>query len=184
MARPTPVLPLVGSMSVPPGLSRPSRSAASIRDTATRSLIEPPGFIASIFARICGLTPAARRERRTSGVFPMGATMEALIPIAMSTSRLIATQEDTFRRPGSARASLRRRSRRSREVGADDQVIAGAQRRVPAREPRAVVMTVHDIEHGVRSPAGGEKAGRSRARTSPGEHACGAVADDAEELAA
>ena len=44
MARPVPVLPEVGSMIVPPALSFPSRSAASIRRSATRSLIDPPGI--------------------------------------------------------------------------------------------------------------------------------------------
>src|SRR3954447_904652 len=96
MARPTPVLPLVGSMSVPPGLSRPSRSAASIRDTATRSLIEPLGFIASIFATSCGLSPAPRRERRTRGVSPMASMIDSLIPVAVSTSLLTASQGTYF----------------------------------------------------------------------------------------
>lgn len=39
-ARPTPVLPEVGSMMVPPGRSRPSRSAASIMATAIRSFTD------------------------------------------------------------------------------------------------------------------------------------------------
>ena len=38
------MLPDVGSTIVPPGFSRPSRSAASIIAIATRSFTLPPGF--------------------------------------------------------------------------------------------------------------------------------------------
>jgi len=48
IARPTPVLPEVGSMIVPPGLSAPLDSAASIMPSAMRSLIEPPGLLRSL----------------------------------------------------------------------------------------------------------------------------------------
>ena len=41
------MLPDVGSMIVPPGLSLPVASASSIIDSAMRSLIEPPGFARS-----------------------------------------------------------------------------------------------------------------------------------------
>src|SRR5437764_1455248 len=71
MARPVPVFPEVGSTIVPPGRSRPSRSAASIRATATRSLIDPPGLNASSFATSCGRRPAPIRASRTSGVSPI-----------------------------------------------------------------------------------------------------------------
>ena len=54
MARPWPVLPDVGSMIVPPGLSRPARSAASIIGSPMRSLTEPPGLSVSSLARISG----------------------------------------------------------------------------------------------------------------------------------
>ena len=43
-ASPTPVLPAVASTIVPPGLSRPSFSAASIIETPIRSLKLPPGL--------------------------------------------------------------------------------------------------------------------------------------------
>ena len=49
-ARPTPVLPEVGSTMVPPGLSSPLASAASIILIAMRSLELPPGLRYSIFA--------------------------------------------------------------------------------------------------------------------------------------
>ena len=48
MARPTPVLPEVGSMMVDPGLSNPATSAASNMDSAMRSLMEPPGLLRSL----------------------------------------------------------------------------------------------------------------------------------------
>ena len=54
MASPTPVLPEVGSTIVPPGRSRPSRSAASIIASPMRSLFDPPGFMNSSFASSVG----------------------------------------------------------------------------------------------------------------------------------
>ena len=49
IARPTPVLPEVGSTMVPPAVRRPSCSAASTIARAMRSLMEPPGFDRSLF---------------------------------------------------------------------------------------------------------------------------------------
>src|SRR4051794_30371809 len=81
MARPMPVLPEVGSMMVPPGLSFPVFSASSTIESAMRSLIEPPGFARSLFTHT-SLEPK-RRLRRITGVLPMvarmvGAFMDAL----------------------------------------------------------------------------------------------------------
>jgi len=45
-----PVLPLVFSTMVAPGLTRPSRSALSRMYIAIRSLMAPPGFMNSHFA--------------------------------------------------------------------------------------------------------------------------------------
>ena len=78
MARPVPVLPEVGSTIVPPGRSRPSRSAASISATATRSLIDPPGLNVSSLATRRGRSPAPIRDRRTSGVSPIVSRIESL----------------------------------------------------------------------------------------------------------
>src|SRR5215203_6744687 len=85
MARPVPVLPDVGSMIVPPGRSRPSRSAASTSRIATRSLIDPPGLKYSTFATICGVRPAPMRLSRMSGVSPTVSRIESL----MSGSSLV-----------------------------------------------------------------------------------------------
>ncbi len=52
LASPMPVLPLVGSMMVAPGLSSPFRSASSTMDSATRSFTLPAGFKYSSFAKI------------------------------------------------------------------------------------------------------------------------------------
>ena len=84
------MLPLVGSMIVPPGLSLPSRSAASTRAIAARSLIEPPGLSASIFATSCGLSDFPRRERRTSGVSPTASRIESLMSTSVSDAVFIA----------------------------------------------------------------------------------------------
>ena len=76
IARPMPVLPDVPSMMVPPGLSRPARSASSIILTAMRSLIELPGLKVSIFANTSAATrPAVIRLIRTIGVSPMAPRM-------------------------------------------------------------------------------------------------------------
>src|SRR4051794_18636235 len=90
MARPVPVLPEVGSMIVPPGRRRPSRSAASTRRMATRSLIEPPGLKYSTFATSCGVTPAPMRLRRMSGVSPTVSRTESLMSaVSCAVSELV-----------------------------------------------------------------------------------------------
>jgi hypothetical protein len=72
IARPTPVLPDVGSTIVPPGRSRPAFSAASIIEIAIRSLTDPPGFADSSFAtRFPG---GWIRESLISGVPPTAAS--------------------------------------------------------------------------------------------------------------
>jgi hypothetical protein len=71
MASPTPVLPLVASMTVLSGVNSPDASAASIMARATRSLMDPPTFWASSLVarrmRGCGNT----RFRYTTGVAPI-----------------------------------------------------------------------------------------------------------------
>ena len=79
-----PVLPDVPSMIVPPGLSRPSRSASSIIFTAMRSLIELPGLNVSILATTsAATTPLGMRLSRTIGVSPMVSRMESQIFFAI-----------------------------------------------------------------------------------------------------
>src|SRR3954447_19778696 len=102
MASPVPVLPDVGSMIVPPGLRRPSRSAASTSRMATRSLIEPPGLKYSTLATICGVSPAPMRARRTSGVSPTVSRIESL----MSASR-VARRGSTAAMPATIRNEVR-----------------------------------------------------------------------------
>src|SRR5215510_12672071 len=69
MASPMPVLPLVASITVCPGLSSPDCSAASITPSASRSLTEPSGLKASILTK--RLTPCgASLLIRTTGVWP------------------------------------------------------------------------------------------------------------------
>src|ERR687892_2198393 len=91
MARPAPVLPLVGSTIVPPGFSLPSRSAASISAIAARSLIEPPGLSASTLATSCGLSAFPSRARRTSGVSPTASRIESLISAAVPDAVFMPT---------------------------------------------------------------------------------------------
>src|ERR1700742_553449 len=75
MARPTPVLPEVGSTIVPPPESSPAFSADWIIRRAMRSLTEPPGLKYSTLASTSGPGPARCRSRvtsrsLTSGVLP------------------------------------------------------------------------------------------------------------------
>ena len=64
------MLPAVASMIVPPGSNFPSASAASIIDSAIRSLIEPVGFWFSSF-RKSWHGPVSICVISTSGVSPM-----------------------------------------------------------------------------------------------------------------
>jgi hypothetical protein len=65
-----PVLPLVASMTRPPGGSRPSASAASIMDSPARSLTLAAGLKNSSLAKTVASRPAAKRLIRTRGVRP------------------------------------------------------------------------------------------------------------------
>src|SRR3954453_23888320 len=78
-------------MIVPPGRSRPSRSAASTMRIATRSLMEPPGLKYSTLATICGAHPWPIRLRRTRGVSPTVSRMESLISADVAVGVMEAT---------------------------------------------------------------------------------------------
>ena len=82
MARPTPVLPDVGSTMVPPGPRSPSRSAASIMATAGRSLTLPPGLRNSNLASSWPGRSRPIRSSRTSGVSPTRSSSESAASIA------------------------------------------------------------------------------------------------------
>src|SRR5688572_21485246 len=84
MARPIPVLPLVGSTIVPPLLSTPRRSASSIIASAVRSFTLPPGFRASSLATTAAPPARGRRRRRTSGVPPIRSSTEPAIFMSAS----------------------------------------------------------------------------------------------------
>ena len=115
MARPVPVFPEVGSTIVPPGRSLPSRSAASISATATRSLIEPPGLSISTLATTSGVSPAARRESRTSGVSPIASRIESLMVARDAVTGDMAHSQAPVRRRchGAAGCSVRAPSDRT-----------------------------------------------------------------------
>ncbi|MNQ92364.1 hypothetical protein D3C85_1077890 [compost metagenome] len=71
MASPIPVFPEVPSIMVPPGFSLPLFSASSIILTAIRSLMELPGLVVSILARIVPGTFLVIVFNFTNGVFPI-----------------------------------------------------------------------------------------------------------------
>src|SRR5579859_6670585 len=67
-----PVLPLVGStITLLPGVSKPSFSASRTMLTAMRSLTLYPGWNASSFASTVAFAPSVTRFSRTSGVRPI-----------------------------------------------------------------------------------------------------------------
>ena len=70
-ANPIPVLPLVPSTIVPPGLKRPSASASSIILSAIRSFTELPGLKVSYLAKTKQGKDAVSLLTFTIGVFPM-----------------------------------------------------------------------------------------------------------------
>jgi hypothetical protein len=74
-ASPIPVLPLVGSMIVPPGRSLPSRSAAVIIDTPMRSFTDHRGLKFSSLPATVALASPTTRRKRTSGVCPIVSVM-------------------------------------------------------------------------------------------------------------
>src|SRR4051812_39542019 len=68
MARPMPVLPLVASMTVWPGLSSPDASAALMTPRASRSFTEPSGLKVSTFTH--RFTLGQVHTRRTETINP------------------------------------------------------------------------------------------------------------------
>ena len=73
------MLPLVGSMSVSPGLMRPLFSASSTMRLPMRSLTEPPAFMNSHLPSSSHLRPAPMLLMRMSGVHPMWSRTVSLI---------------------------------------------------------------------------------------------------------
>jgi hypothetical protein len=76
-ARPMPVLPLVGSISVSPGFMRPSASAISTMRSPIRSFTLPPAEKNSHFATSSQRRPADKRLMRTQGVPPTKSSADA-----------------------------------------------------------------------------------------------------------
>src|SRR5213596_182413 len=121
-ASPTPVLPDVASTIRPPGLRRPSRSAASIIATPMRSFTDPPGLKNSALAYTGVRIPCVTRFSRTSGVQPM---VSRILPYGLAWDgirvRLRRAVRDGARRalaPGGSEAQLARaRERRRVERG-------------------------------------------------------------------
>src|SRR5919106_719132 len=71
-----PVLPLVGSTIVAPGLTRPCASADSSIARPIRSLTLPPGFSDSSLATTLAPPGRGSRFRRTIGVWPISSSTD------------------------------------------------------------------------------------------------------------
>src|SRR5262249_34854875 len=128
----SPVLPAVASTMVPPELSRPSRSAASIMVRAGRSLIEPDGLALSSL-RKSRHGPRSMRVTSTSGVSPMRSrteTMSRFHPFhprpgprlgLFHGGEMAAVRHDDQARAGDAGGDLLRQRRRRELVAGPDQ---------------------------------------------------------------
>src|SRR5262245_966462 len=118
-----PVFPEVPSMIVPPGFSRPARSASSIIFTAMRSLIELPGLNVSILAStVPRTTPRVTRLMRTIGVPPMASRI--VLQIFFVTKQVYTARSSAppdciphRHRRGRHQAEAHRGIRRARELG-------------------------------------------------------------------
>ena len=77
MASEIPVLPLVGSKIVQPGVRVPSASPASIIARAARSFIDPVGFRSSNFAQSRTSLEGDKLGKPTSGVLPTDSKSES-----------------------------------------------------------------------------------------------------------
>src|SRR4051794_32594044 len=71
MANAMPVLPLVASISVSPGLMVPRASACAIIESAGRSFTEPAGLLPSSLPRTTLEVSPGKRTSFTSGVRPI-----------------------------------------------------------------------------------------------------------------
>jgi hypothetical protein len=75
MASAMPVLPLVGSIRVSPGLIRPRSSARFTIDSAGRSFTDPAGLSPSSLQSSTLVVSPGSRLSRTSGVLPTVSSM-------------------------------------------------------------------------------------------------------------
>src|SRR4051812_17743677 len=98
-----PVLPLVASMSVSPGLMRPRFSAPRIMESAGRSFTEPAGLLPSSLASTMLAVLPGMRCRRTSGVLPTKCSSVECKPIPSGSKQEPRARRGSFRRD---RASL------------------------------------------------------------------------------
>src|SRR3989338_7766536 len=79
MASAIPVLPLVASISVSPGLMSPRASACMIIDSAGRSFTEPAGLLPSSLARMTFEVSPGMRLSLTNGVLPTKSSMDEYV---------------------------------------------------------------------------------------------------------
>src|SRR5882757_9288754 len=83
-----PVLPLVASIKVSPGLISPRRSAPITIESAGRSFTDPAGLLPSSFARSVLVVAPGMRCSRTSGVLPTNWSSVAIMAWRMKSPAL------------------------------------------------------------------------------------------------
>src|SRR5207342_2671108 len=140
-----PVLPLVASMTVCPGLSAPVRSASSITARAMRSFTEPSGLKDSSLAYTC--TPGgASLWRRTSGVLPIVSSMLSYRAMPPPTGGTVPPHP------------VQRRIPRTRASSLEDRQL---ERQLPQRPHAAPVAVAAGGATGHRRAAGNQARGRA-----------------------
>src|SRR4029453_12442228 len=102
IARPIPVLPLVGSTTMAPGLSTPRRSASSIMATAMRSFTLPPGLSDSSLPSTVAPPGRGMWFSRTRGVAPISSSTEPATrgrvsrPVVVFSIIVVSLSETSF----------------------------------------------------------------------------------------
>src|SRR5512139_3859043 len=94
-----PVLPLVASIRVSPGLISPRASAFVIIDTAGRSFTEPAGLLPSSLASMVLEVAPGMRFSLTRGVLPTKSSREwymVLLPYDWIVSMMGGLQQKTY----------------------------------------------------------------------------------------
>src|SRR5690606_30057038 len=115
MASAIPVLPLVASMRVSPGLISPRSSARLIMEIAGRSLTDPAGLLPSSLHSTMLLVLPGRRCKRTSGVSPIVASM--VLSIAVSPYQFVDIPFDALGHRKERRFVIRTAQRRNIGLG-------------------------------------------------------------------
>src|SRR6266545_1536799 len=169
MANPTPVLPLVGSMIVPPGRNCPLASAPWTMARPIRSFTEPPGFRYSTLARTVGASPRPSRDNRTIGVSPTASRIDSYTRISrpfhgLSRSRFRDCSAGPGRPDGGVHGPVARSAKRAAVLVDSGEQVALGPGRAQQRPRQGVVLPGVDVGHHILGDREPEAVGVDLAR--------------------